>query len=141
MPETIEVDEVDAWLHATLTALPALAGVGVHPDAAPPEATFPFVVYALTENHDVAVVGGLRIMVAGTYVVRATTEGTSYTPLVPLAAAVRGALHRASAATVAPGSVLGCVQTATVRYRSTEGGRPYVHLGGLFDLSIQAAAA
>lgn len=141
MPEVIEVDVVDAWLVTRLAALPELAGVGIYSDVAPPDAGYPFVVFNLSDNHDVMVVGGQRIMVRGTYVVRAVVEGTSYTPLVPIVAAVRGSLHRASAPAATPGAVLGVIHTGTVRYPTTEEGRPYRHLGGLFEVSAQVAAA
>ena len=133
----VEVLTVLAWIHQTITADPAMAGVGVYDTVAPADATFPLVV--ISDGGDLAdtnVLPATRVMTTGTWQVRVTVEGMSWAPAAALVKRI-DELLQGGTATLENGSVLGCSRVAPVKYAEEANGRQYRHLGGLYRVAVR----
>ena len=126
-----------AWIHQTLAADPALAGVGVYDTVAPADATFPLVIVAEAgDMADTNVLPATRVMTTGTWQVRVAVEGMSWAPAVPIVVRI-DQLLQGGTATLQNGEVLGCSRVAPVKYAEEANGRQYRHLGGLYRVVVR----
>jgi hypothetical protein len=133
-----EVYLVDTWLYSVLHGDATLlaAVTGIYADAAPPDAVFPFVVFALQAGADVGTVNGLRIMTRATYTVRVVTDKPGFGAITAAADRIDALLHRASA-TVTGGAIISCVRVEPLRYTELAAGKMYRHLGGFYEIQAQ----
>ena len=129
---------IDSWLYSKLANDATLMALitGVFADVAPQDQAMPFLVYSLQEVGDVMSINGTRIMTAGTYDVRVTTDSESYSSIKMAVERVDTLLHKTSG-TVTGGLILSCVREAPVRYTELHQGRLYRHLGGLYSLQVK----
>lgn len=89
-------------VEAMLTASPEVTGyVGdkVFADLAPAETPYPFVVYSLSTNDDLYVIGGVRVWTNVEILAKVYVRGESYEPLRPMARALDAAFSSATVTT------------------------------------------
>lgn len=140
----------DRWIKSTLLADPgvaALAGIRVYEGFAPEppdglETVWPVVIFSHEYSPDVIGVGNVRVMVDGTWIIKAVAQTDSYDgTLARVAAAIDTALVTPAgtvAATVEDGAVLNCRRVETFRMTEVEGGLQWRHLGGRYRIVVQA---
>lgn len=127
----------DRWLASVLAAATAsVAPGGVHSDVAPPGTVGPWVTFGLQDARDVKVVNTARVLTDATYLVKAVGPGSSYAGLEEVADAIDTALSGA-AAVVAQGAIIWCERERPVRYRESDNGIEYRHLGGLYRIQVR----
>lgn len=139
-----ELTRAAKWIHGKLVADSALntAVAGrIYADLAPPEATWPFVVFQHQGSADVVAAAGLnRIMVSSVWVVKAVTRAESWEALRTLADRIDIALQEA-AGTAEDGTVLSCAREAPISFVEADNnetpGVQWRHLGAQFRLEIQ----
>lgn len=130
-----EISRAESWLFQTLQTL--IAG-RCYSAVAPAASTYPLIVFTSTAGSDLMGVGPARIWASLIYVVKVTTQGTSYGPIASLADAVDAALHAASG-TVSNGRILVCTRESTLALTEEVDGTQFRTLGGTYRLLVQPA--
>lgn len=152
-----EVVTIDRWLYQTLHGDATLMALvtGVVADVAPPGLACPFLVYALQDGADVGTVNGVRIMTRATYHIRIVTDSESFVAIEPAVNQLDALLHRASGdvtgqitvwddhgepvlTPITYGTIISCVRTDPFRYTELVSGKMYRHLGGFYEIQVQA---
>lgn len=135
----IEVLRVDQWLYATLTGdatLAAAVSTRCYSDVAPQGAAFPLLLFTMMDGTDVMGVGTARIMVNAIYQVKVIGQGSSYSPLKPIADRIDAVLQ-GKTGSVVDGVILACTREQPIRYMEIAGETQYRHLGGLYRVFVQ----
>jgi hypothetical protein len=128
----------ETWLYSKLSADATLLGLvstRIYGYVAPPQTTYPLVIYQYQAGHDVGGVSAVRIMSQEVYVVKAVGRDTSFSTLKPIAKRIDELLHRASGST-ADGQVLACVREQPFRMVEVEDGIEYRYLGGIYRIFV-----
>ena len=129
----------DTWIESQLsgsTAVTAIVSTRIYPDVAPPDASYPFIVYSLVSPDDVRGVSSQRIMSSTIYLVKATALSPNFNALSPVAEAIDAALDKQSGP-VTGGTVLMCARQRPHRQAETTDGKTYRHLGGEYLIQVQ----
>ena len=106
--------------------------------SAPDDARLPYIVWQCqSPPRDVRGVGTFRVMVDTLYVVKAVSQGTSYAPLAPVAAAIDRALTNPVGDSVEDGLVLTSVRNDQFSMREVAEGTEFRHLGGEYRIQAQ----
>lgn len=138
----IESSYTAQWLYETLdgdATLMALLGSGerIYEQPAPQESAFPFVTFQLQSDVDVMTVDTRnRIFVDQLWLIRATTDSTSFAASKAIANRVDFLLQNANGA--ADGAtVYHCSREESFRLVEIDNGKQYRHLGGIYRIIIQ----
>ena len=130
----------EAWIEDQLdasVALQTLIDGRVYCDVAPPNATYPFVVYQQQDGTDENAVGAIRIMSSFLYVVKACSQ-TSYASLRTTVEAIDAALTDVvGGAATGGGNAWGCYREAPFRLLDQEDGSKLFWLGGQYRIYAQ----
>lgn len=136
-----ELTRAEQWLYATLTAdatLTGLVGTRVYSEVAPPEATYPCVIFGLQYAADVATHSAERIMVNGLWLVRGVVQASSFGGnLQTIADRLDALLHRSAGGTADAATVFTSVREEPFKQATVNEGIQYRSLGGLFRLYTQ----
>lgn len=138
----LETTRADTFIYQQLTAAPALAGGRVYQSVAPPQAVSPWITFTLMAARDLNVADGARVWANLVYLVRATTQGSSYQAVQAIADAIDARLHDKAGPAGTDARVLGCLREEPHALAEvTDAGVNYRHLGGLFRVYIQSNAS
>lgn len=110
----------------------------VYEDVAPNDARLPYIVWQCqSPPRDVRGVGTFRVMVDTLYIVKGVSQGTSYAPLAPVAAAIDRAMTNSTGSAVEDGMVLTSVRNDQFSLREVAEGTEFRHLGGEYRIQAQ----
>ena len=132
-----------SWLYGILIndiTLSGSIGSAIYTGTAPAGASPPYVLINHLTGRDVMGVGTTRVMTHLIYQVKVVGETQSFVALEAIADRIDVLLHGASGESAGmPGTLgaelLSCVRTGTVSYAEEAEGRPYRHLGGIYELT------
>lgn len=138
----IESSYTAQWLYERLngdvTLKTALgSGARVHEQPAPQDSLFPFITFQLQSDVDV-MTGDTRnrIFSDELWLIRATTDSTSFLPLKVIADRMDLLLQNADGA--ADGAIIyHCSREETFRLVEIDNGKQYRHLGGIYRIITQ----
>jgi hypothetical protein len=133
---------IRAWIHATLTADPALAGLigeRCYHGNAPAAAQHPFVVFQmLSPGNDLLALGARRIWADPLYLIKAVTKGDSSVQIEPIADRIDALLH-AKSGQVTNGIIWECVRERPHEQPELTNGVRYMNLGGEYRIKASSA--
>jgi Protein of unknown function (DUF3168) len=136
-----EVSIIDSWVAARLAATPSvvtLVGSRIFNTYAPPDIDFPFIIFQQQTLRDVRGVGSERIMVDTLYVVKGIGQGSDFSQLGTLAAAIDTALNVPAGGAATGGLVLASVRDEPFALTEVEDGKQFRHMGGVYRIYAQA---
>lgn len=127
-------DLIRDLLAADATLTTALGGTKIYADQAPQGTAFPYVILAFLSSPDTEVVGGYRVHTRPLYLVKAVTEGNSWSTAGTIADRIDDVLQQAAGTRPAQGiEVQSIVREGIVRYIETPPqGQPIRHYGGQY---------
>lgn len=136
----LETPTVAQWIHDTLTPDTAWAAAspgGLWDGPAAHDTEYPFTRFGLQSGIDVRGISTVTIMQDDLWLIRGICPGQDYTPLHAIAARIHVLLHGVLQQAVPGGMIVSCMREQAFRLESTQGGREFRHLGGIYRINVQ----
>lgn len=136
----VETFEIEQWLYGLLSLdsqMDTLIDGRVFVDMADQGTIFPYVVFSFMAAHDVIVVGGVRVMTAAVYQIKAITDQANADVLAPIAKRIDELVDGQSGVVGSTGRILAAVRQSPVAMSEEDSGIQYRHRGGLYRIWAQ----
>lgn len=136
-----ETAQAFGWLYSTMvadSALMAAATGGVFQGFADLATVPPYVLYIQQSNVDTLTLNARRLFTRGLFQIKAVGPTANYAALVTIADRIDALFKSVSSVALSSGGILECYREQSLAYDELVNGQAWSHLGGLYNIDLQA---